>query len=129
MSSFTDYSENAILNWLRGSANMPAAVSPRIALFTVAPNEAGTGGTEVSGAGYARVAATFGSPSGATISNTAAVDYGTAGAAWGTVVAAGIYDAATAGNLLAVQNLVTPRVIANADPVSFPIGSLTFVVA
>ena len=55
MSSFSDYTENLVLNWLftTNSATRPTAWF--VGLFTAAPSDSG-GGTEVSGSGYARVA-------------------------------------------------------------------------
>ena len=56
MSGLSDYSAQANLNWLTGNRAMPALASRYMALFTTAPtSDAGTGGTEVSGSGYARV--------------------------------------------------------------------------
>ena len=54
MSSFTDYTENLVLNWVftTNSATRPTAWY--VGLFTAAPSDTG-GGTEVSGSGYARV--------------------------------------------------------------------------
>lgn len=55
MPGFSDYTAQAALNWESGQAAMPALASRYLALFTTAPNDAGTGGTEVSGGSYARV--------------------------------------------------------------------------
>jgi hypothetical protein len=59
MSGLSDYTAEAVLNWEAGVAPMPgstAALSRFAALFSAAPtSDAGTGGTEVTGGGYARV--------------------------------------------------------------------------
>ena len=97
-----------------------------VALYTAAPTDAG-GGTEVTGGSYARVAVTFGAPSGSpsSMSNSGEVDFGTTSAAWGTVTHFGIFDAATVGNLMGWDTLTAQKVIGSGDPVSFPIASLT----
>lgn len=123
MSSFSDYTENAVLNHLFRNTALPVVSTLRVGLYTAAPTDAG-GGTEVSGGGYARAAVTFGAPSGGAIANTAAVTFTAAGAAFGTIVAVGYFDAATAGNLIAYAP-VTSAVIGDGDSITFPIGQLT----
>jgi hypothetical protein len=98
-----------------------------VGLFTAAPTDAG-GGTEVSGGAYARQAVTFGAVSGGSpsqISNSSAVTFPVATASWGTVVAFGLFDAATAGNLLAWANLSTSKAIDTNDQAQFAAGALT----
>jgi hypothetical protein len=113
------------LTWLltNGSATRPT--SWFIALYTVAPGEGG-GGTEVSGGSYARQAVTF-TVSGTApteASNSVAVEFPTATANWGTVVAAAIFDASTSGNMLAYANLTTSKTIDSGDVLRFNAGSL-----
>jgi hypothetical protein len=78
-----------------------------IALFTVAGLDAGTGFTECAGGAYARVPTTGASwnvasgSSPSTISNATPLTFAISTADWGTVVAFGLYDAVSAGNLLA----------------------------
>ena len=56
MSGLSDYAAQSVLDFCTGRAAMPALASRYLALFTTAPtSDAGTGGTEVSGTGYARV--------------------------------------------------------------------------
>lgn len=56
MSGLTDYSAANVLQYLTGDRAVPALPSVFLGLFTTAPtSDAGTGGTEVSGTGYARV--------------------------------------------------------------------------
>lgn len=102
-----------------GSYTKPTTIY--IALYTAAPTDAG-GGTEVSGGAYARVQV---GPSDATWSahatdgrtqNVGAVTFPTPTANWGTVTHVGIFDASSAGNLLAWNALNTSRVVNNGDP-------------
>ena len=125
MAGFTNFSEDLVLDWLltNGSATRPTAWY--VALYTVAPGEAG-GGTEVSGGSYARTAVTF-TVSGTaptTASNSAAVEFPTATGSWGTIVAAGIYDADTSGNLLAFANLTTSKTVDSGDVLRFNTGEI-----
>ena len=126
--SFSDYLENALLNQLfRGSSySFPGTLY--VGLYTAAPTDAG-GGTEVSGNGYARVAVTANtsnwanSTAGAT-SNSNAITFPQASGSWGTVVALGIFDASTSGNLLAWADLTTNKLVGNGDTPSFAAGDL-----
>lgn len=122
MSSFSDYLENAVLNHVFRNTAFASPAAVYLGLFTAAPTDAG-GGTEVSGGGYARQAITFGAPSGGAISNTGAVSFTATGANFGTVVAVGIFDASTGGNMLA-WDAITSGVVNDGDTMQFPIGDI-----
>lgn len=106
MSGFTDRTAQGILNHLLGKTAIFSIPTAYVALFTGVGSDAGTGFTEVSGGAYARVATAAGdwnSASGSApsqISNANTLTFPTATADWGAVIAFGVYDAATAGNLL-----------------------------
>jgi len=126
------YLQNARLNWMKGTTFPASPVTVYMALFTVQPTNAGTGGTEVTGGSYVRLAITSASAwsalSGATptsISNSGAFTFVTATANWGTVVAAGLYDAVTSGNLLYVGALATNQVVNNGNTFSFAAGQFS----
>jgi hypothetical protein len=90
------------------------------------PSDTG-GGTELTSAatGYERVAQdVWDAGSGGATENTSAVTFTTAGAAWGTIVAAGIFDASAAGNLLWWGTLTTNKSVGNGDQVEFAIGAI-----
>src|SRR5262252_2070343 len=107
MSGFTDRVSQGILNHIVGKTTIFTLPTSYVALFTANGIDAGTGFTECSGGNYARVAtaaadwnsATGSAPS--TITNANALTFPTATAGWGNVIAFGLYDAASAGNLLA----------------------------
>lgn len=122
MSSFSDFLENELLDHaFRNSAwTPPAAVY--LALYTANPTDAG-GGTQVSGAGYARQAITFGAASGGAISNTGAVSFTATGGNYGTVTGVGIFDASSGGNLLA-WDAITSAVVNDTDTLTFAIGDI-----
>jgi len=124
--SFTNYSEDLVLNWLltTGSATRPTAWY--VGLFTAAPGETG-GGTEVSGNGYAREAATFTvsgtAPTSAT--NSSAVEFDPATASWGTITHVAIFDALTTGNMIAYAELSASKAIGTNDIFRIPSSNLT----
>jgi len=107
MTGMTNYSADALLEWLTGKTAMPSKPTAYIALFTAVGTDAGSGFTEVSGGSYARVAtagADWNAASGtgpSTISNVNTITFPAATGSWGTVIAFGLYDAASSGNLLA----------------------------
>lgn len=124
-SELSNYLANEILDWLKGT-DMPAApTSVYVALFNGDPTAAGTGGTEVTATirPAGRVAVTFGAIAARQITNSADVDFGTADAS-ANVTHAALFDAASAGNMLAFSPLDTPRSITGDDPVLIPIGDL-----
>ena len=122
MSSFTDYLENAVLNYVFRNTGTPTSTSVYLGLFTVAPTDAG-GGTEVSGSGYARQVTVFDASSGGAITNTAAESFTATGGAFGTVVAVGIFDASTGGNLIAWDG-ITSAVVDDGTTLNFAIGDI-----
>jgi hypothetical protein len=130
--SFSDYLENAVLDFVFGDGAFTSPATVYISLFTVAPTDAG-GGTEVPTAtwsNYSRVdytnnATNFPAASGGAKSNGTAISFGAATSSGPvTVVAVGIHDADTAGNLLAWADLTTNKTVNNGDSPSFAIGEL-----
>jgi hypothetical protein len=121
--SMSDYLENKILEHSLGKTayTMPTAY---VALYTAAPTDAG-GGTEVSGGSYSRQTVTWGAASGGSITNSAAINFPVATAAWGTIVAVGIFDASTTGNLLWWGTLSTSKAISTNDQFVISASNLT----
>ena len=117
MAGFSNYLETKVLEHVFGGSAYTAPTTLYVALFTAAPSDTG-GGTEVSGGAYARQTAAF-TVSGDTASNTAAIEYATATADYGTVVAMGVYDALTSGNSLAYGTLTTSKTVSNGDVFRF----------
>lgn len=130
MSSKSDYLENAILDHMLGGPAYTKPVTVYFALFTTAPTDAG-GGVEVTGGSYARVAYTnnatnFPAAVAGVKQNANVITWPTATLLWGTVVAVGIFDAATVGNLLFWALLPASKTIDPGDTVSFAALALTF---
>ena len=128
MGSKANYLENALLDHVFGGSSFSKPATVYVALFTVTPNDAG-GGTEVSGNGYARVAVTnnntnWPAASSGEKSNGAAITFPISTGSWGTVVAFGIFDAATSGNLLYWGALTESKAIGTEETPSFPVGDI-----
>jgi cyclopropane fatty-acyl-phospholipid synthase-like methyltransferase len=122
--SFSNYLETKILDHVFGGTAYTAPSTMYLALYTADPSDTG-GGTEVStsGTAYVRQTITF-TTSGNTTSNTAAVEFPTATANYGTVVAVGVFDAVSSGNLLAYAGLTSDKTIETGDVFRVPAGDL-----
>lgn len=118
--SFSNYLENKVLDHVFGGVAYTAPATLYVGLFTSSPGETGSG-TEVSGGSYARQTIAF-TVTGNQASNTAAVEFPTATASWGTITFAAIYDALSGGNLLAYGALTTSKTIDNGDVFRIPAG-------
>ncbi len=134
--SKSDYLEAKLLDHVLGNTAYSAPATVYVALYTVAPTDA-AGGTEVSTSGgslYARVAVTnnttnWPNATGTTPtakSNGTTITFPTAGGSgWGTVVAVGIFDASTSGNLLYWATLNVNKVVSSGDTASFAASAIT----
>ena len=122
--SLTNSFETSVLTWLL-TTGTPSPVRPTawyLGLFTAAPGEAG-GGTEISGSGYARQSFSF-TVSGDTATNSAAIEFPTASASWGTITHIAVFDALTTGNMIAYATLNSAKTIASGDVLRVPSGDL-----
>ena len=129
--SFSNFLELEVLDHVFGAAAYTAPATLYVALFTATPSDTG-GGTEVTigSNAYARVAVTnnatnFPAASGGAKANGTAITFPQATpSGWGVVTQFGIYDASTAGNLLAWGDLTASKTVDALDTVSFAIGDL-----
>lgn len=120
--AISDYLEGALLNHVLRNTALPSPTTVYVALFSDVPTDAG--GTELSGNGYARQAATFSAPSGGSCANAIPITFTASGGDWGTVQGVGIFDASTAGNLLFRGALEAPKMVNAGDSLQFPVGQL-----
>ena len=122
--SLSNTFETTVLTWLLTNSAATRPTAWYVALFTSNPAEDASG-TEVSttGTAYARQSVTF-SVSGNTATNTAAIEFPTATASYGTVTHVGVYDASTAGNLIAYAALTTSKAIDTGDVMRIPSSDL-----
>jgi hypothetical protein len=136
--SLSSYLEDQILNWIKGTAFVGAPVTLYAALYTASPTDAAASGTEVTGNAYARVAITSSTGwsviaagaagTGDSITNAGIITFPTPTAAWGTVLAMALYDAATVGNEVVWAALTASKVINSGDTVSFAVGAISIAV-
>jgi hypothetical protein len=122
--NLSDYLENKLLDHFLGTTSYTMPADIYVALYTVAPNDAG-GGTEVANAGgstYARKIATFDAAVAGTTQNDADIDFGNMPAC--TVVAIGLHDAVTSGNLLVHGTLTSNKTLDLGDTLRIAVGDL-----
>jgi hypothetical protein len=120
--SFSNTFETRVLTWVFTADSATRPTAWYMALFTSNPADDASG-TEVStsGTAYARQSATF-TVSGDTASNSAAIEFPTATASFGTVSHVGVFDASTGGNLIAYAALSTSKAIDTGDVFRIPSG-------
>lgn len=120
--SLTNAFETTVLQFAFTTGAVARPTVWYVGLFTAAPGEAG-GGTEVVGGAYGRQTATF-SVTGNLATNAAAIEWPTAGSAWGTLTHIAIFDAATAGTMLAYAPLTAAKTIDTGDVFRIPASDL-----
>lgn len=123
--SKSDYLENKLLDHQTGktSYTMP---SVWVGLYTAAPSDTG-GGTEATGGSYARkstAGADWNAAASGSTSNANAITFVTPTGSWGTVTHWGLFDAASAGNMLRWAALTASKTVGTGDVVSFAAGAL-----
>jgi hypothetical protein len=141
MSALSNYLENKLVDHIFRAQAYTAPATVYVALFTAAPSDSG-GGTEITigSNGYQRksvscsLAAWAGtqgagsqavsSGTGGVTSNNAAITFDTPTGSWGTVTHFGIFDAASAGNLMLWGALTVQQTINTGNTVSFAAGQL-----
>lgn len=117
--SYTNYFRDKVLNLLR--ATNFTGITSHLSLYTAAPT-ASTAGTEVTGGSYARPTCTFSAPSGGSITHGSDVTFTTPSANWGTILAFGVMDASSAGNLLLFDS--ENVLVQSGNTVKFTAGSV-----
>lgn len=130
------YLEKKLLDLVLGATAYTAPVTLYLALYTVIPDGTASSGTEVTGTGYARLAITnnstnftnaTGSASPASKTTGTTFTMATAGADWSSaanVVAWGLLDASSAGNLLWYGSVATPAPVLSGNTPVFASGGL-----
>jgi hypothetical protein len=126
MAAKSQYLDQALLNSVLRATAYVSPTTVYVALNTSASTPT-VPGTEDVDANYARVAATFGAPVGATVSNSTSLAFYGAGRAAGsaTIVEAAIYDALTSGNELYYGALAVSKTVSTGDTLSFAAAALS----
>lgn len=126
MGSFSDYWENKILDHIfgKGSYTPPTIY---VGLSIADPTDAGSGLAEPGGSGYSRVqtsASDWNAASNGSLDNTGNITFAQASGNWGTITHFALFDAATAGNMLAHGALSQSKSISESDTARFEAGDL-----
>jgi len=121
--AISNYLSAALLNATLANVSYTSPATPYVALYSVAPTVS-TGGTELTGSGYARVALTANVVN-STATSTANVVFGPATATWSQAVSWAVCDAATAGNILYFNALVPTQTVQNTNTLNFQTGNIT----
>jgi len=126
MGSFADYWENEILDHLfgKGSYTPPTIY---VGLSTADPTDDSSGLAEPSGGSYTRVStvgADWNVASGGAIANANDITFPEATGNWGTITHFALFDAASAGNMLAHGSLSASKAIGSGDTAKFAAGDL-----
>tara|TARA_R100001460_G_scaffold53096_1_gene92031 strand:- start:1264 stop:1650 length:387 start_codon:yes stop_codon:yes gene_type:complete len=122
--SFSNTFETHVLNYVFTATSVTRPTAWYVALFTSNPAEDASG-TEVStsGTAYVRKTVAF-TVSGNLATNSAAVEFPTATASFGTVTHIGVFNASTSGDLIAYSALSASKAIATGDVFRIPAGDL-----
>jgi hypothetical protein len=120
--SASNYLENKLIDHSLGTTTYTKPSAVYVALYTASPSDTG-GGTEVTGGSYVRKVVTFSAASSGSAASNTSVNFTSMPAC--TVVAIGILDSLTSGNLLYWGTLSSSRVVASGDTVSITSGNLT----
>ena len=126
MGGFSDYWENKILDHIfgKGSYTPPTIY---VGLSTADPTDSGSGLAEPSGNGYARgqtSASDWNSAANGSLDNAGNITFNQATGNWGTITHFALFDAATAGNMLAFGALSQSKSINESDTARFEAGDL-----
>lgn len=129
MGSFSNYLELELLDHVYGcgNRNYTPPSSLYVGLSTTDPTDAGTGITEPSGGGYARVqtgSSDWTTAASGALSNANVITFPEASASWGTPPYFFLADAASGGNMLGHGAITTPQAIASGQTARFPVGDL-----
>lgn len=130
MAGLSDYEALALLNFEAGREPMPALAARYFALFTTAPtSNAGTGGTEVSGNGYARVQVAGALTAGAAwTTSSSTITLAATAPAWLTALGTAgsgvnVYDATSGAQIGTVSAVSGTTVTLTADALAASSGA------
>ena len=130
MAQMSDYLKDQLVNHVFRATAYTNPTNVYVALYSSDPTSADIG-TELSGSGYARVSATFGSPvaGSGTVQNDTDITFPSATADWSAITHIGIRDASTGGNLLSYKALTSSVTVLNTNNFRIPTGQLTLIMS
>ena len=127
MGSFSDYLENKILDHIFMKTAFSQPTNIYVALSTTDPGEDGSGISEPSGNGYARVQTSgddWNAAANGHIDNANDITFPEATGDWGTITHFALFDAESDGNMLAYGELSQSKTIGSGDTAKFKAGDL-----
>lgn len=124
MGSFSDYTENKILDHILGTAAWTSPVTVYLGWSTADPLDDGSGLAEPSVGGYIRKAITFGAAASRAITQNANVIFDVATADQGIATHYAIFDAATSGNMLAHGSFSVSKNVASGKKLKVASGEV-----
>ena len=120
--NLSNYLENKLLDHFLATTAYTAPSGVYVALMTVAEDDTGSAGTEVTGGSYARQSATFDAASSGATQNSSNIDF--TGMPACTVVGIAVYDASASGNLLVHGTLTANKTLDAGDTLRIATGDL-----
>ena len=125
MGSLSDYSENELLDHVLKVGAYTQPTNIYVALSTADPLDTGAGISEPVGNGYARKVHNAWDAAAARLTeNTGVVTFAQATGSWGTITHYALFDAITAGNMLAHGSLTTSKAIVSGNTPSIADGEI-----
>ena len=128
--SFSDYLENAALNYVFGSTAYSPSGTYYLGLSTTCPTDANGNVNEPAGGAYARRSITnaksfWSTSTTGVIINMNEVAFPEATASWGSIAYFVMYDQSAGGNLIVWGSGSTPKTIDTGDIARFGSGNIT----
>lgn len=127
MGSFSDFWENEVLDHIFGKGVYTPPTNIFVALSTADPTDSGGSIAEPAGGSYARKStapADWDAAASGALDNGNAITFVEATGDWGTITHFALFDALSAGNMLAHGALSASKAIDNGDTASFAVGDL-----
>lgn len=129
MASFSDYSENKLLDHVLGKTSFTMPATVYLALCTAVPTDASTGSTitEANYTGYARkqvAAADLNAAASGSSSNANAITFANCTAGSSTIIGWALCDALTVGNVLCWGTATSTVISTTQTPATVAISGL-----
>jgi len=123
MAGFTNYLEEKLLEHTFDKTAYTSPTAVYLGLLSTAPTDSSSG-TELSGNGYSRQECDFDAYSAGAVKNTNSESFTASGGDWSTVVAFGIYDASSGGNLLAYGDILPSVTVTDGETFTVDAGKI-----
>jgi len=124
MGSIADFLELELLDHVCNAAYTPPA-TVYVGLSTADPGDDAAGLAEPSGNGYARKAITFGAAASRVVTQSGDVTFDQATGSWGTITHYALFDAITAGNMMAHGALGASKEVVSGNTPSIASAEVT----